>query len=122
MRYFAKVSPNGVVIDINTFADDNAQATVQEMPGTWIETFMRVRGGIQYTDNWVATEEQVASMNTAEIGGTYDSGLGAFIPIKPFPSWDTLDPETCLWLPPIPMPTEGGPWSWNEGGQTWTVI
>ena len=121
-RYFAKVDQDDVVIDINTFADEDAEAIVQTRPGTWIETFMRVRGGIQYTEDWMATEEQVASMNTAEIGGAYNAGLSVFIPISPFPSWDTLDPVTCLWLPPIPMPTEGGPWSWDEGGQSWIII
>lgn len=56
--------------------------------------------------------------NYAGIGYTYDETRDAFIPPKPFASW-VLDEETCLWSPPVPMPTEGGPFMWDEDSNAW---
>ena len=56
--------------------------------------------------------------NYAGIGYTYDPTRDAFIPPQPFPSW-TLDDFSCLWNPPVPMPTEGGPYRWDEATQSW---
>lgn len=46
---------------------------------------------------------------------------GAFIPPQPFPSW-TLNPDTALWDAPVPMPTEGGPWRWDEATLSWAEV
>ena len=59
--------------------------------------------------------------NYAGIGYTYDSGRDAFIPPQPYPSW-TMSEDTCLWNAPVAMPTEGGPYIWNEEAQTWDAI
>lgn len=59
--------------------------------------------------------------NYAGIGYTYDEQRDAFIPPKPYPSW-TLNENTCLWDCPVAMPTEGGPYTWNEANQTWDAI
>jgi hypothetical protein len=58
--------------------------------------------------------------NYAGIGYKYDSQQDAFIPPQPFASW-TLNEETCLWNAPTPMPTEGGPFTWNEETLSWIV-
>lgn len=57
--------------------------------------------------------------NYAGIGYTYDPQLDAFIPPKPFASW-ILDETTCLWTAPIPMPTDGKQYSWDENTLAWT--
>ena len=46
---------------------------------------------------------------------------GAFIPPQPFASW-TLNPDTALWCAPVPMPVEGGPWTWDEDTLTWVEV
>ena len=46
---------------------------------------------------------------------------GAFIPPQPFPSW-TLNPDTALWDAPVPMPSEGGPWTWDEATLSWVEV
>jgi hypothetical protein len=51
--------------------------------------------------------------NYAGIGFTYDQTLDAFIPVKPFPSWQ-LNTETCQWSAPKPYPTDGLRYLWNE--------
>lgn len=56
--------------------------------------------------------------NYAAIGYTYDAQRDAFISPQPFSSW-LLNEQTCLWDAPIPMPTDGQKYSWNENNQTW---
>ena len=56
--------------------------------------------------------------NYAGIGYTYDFGRDAFIPPKPFPSW-TLDSNTCLWVAPVEMPSDGKLYTWDEENQIW---
>jgi len=59
--------------------------------------------------------------NFAGVGFTYDYKRDAFIPPKPFPSWQ-LNEETCHWEPPVPMPDDKRfPWSWDEPTLTWIV-
>ena len=72
--------------------------------GTWVQT--------SYNGN--------IRKNFAGQGFTYDSGRDAFVPPKPFPSW-TLDESTVLWEAPIPYPSDGQEYSWDEDSGTWTV-
>ena len=62
--------------------------------------------------------------NYAGIGFLYDPQRDAFIPPKIFNSW-VLDEETCLWNPPIPLPTDAGTgeppkrYLWDEETMSW---
>ena len=58
--------------------------------------------------------------NHAGIGYTYDEVRDAFIGPKPYNSW-ILNEQTCNWDAPIPMPTDGQRYSWNEETQNWTL-
>jgi hypothetical protein len=66
-------------------------------------------GGIPYRKNY------------AGIGYTYDKDRDAFIPPSPFPSF-LLNEETCLWEPPVPYPTDGESYTWNEEEGEWTLV
>ena len=59
--------------------------------------------------------------NYAGIGHTYDSTRDAFISQKPFNSW-ILDEETCKWIAPIPYPTDGDFYVWNESNASWDKV
>lgn len=59
--------------------------------------------------------------NYAGIGFTYDSQRDAFIPPKPFESW-VLNEDSCLWNPPVDMPTDGQIYKWNETNKVWEVV
>jgi hypothetical protein len=59
--------------------------------------------------------------NYAGIGYSYDPQRDAFVPPKPFPSW-TLVEETCQWQAPVPMPTDGKQYQWNEQTASWQEI
>jgi hypothetical protein len=59
--------------------------------------------------------------NYAGVGFTYDSEKEAFIAPQPFSSW-VLNEETCLWECPVPYPTDGNYYIWNEENQTWSLV
>lgn len=73
--------------------------------GTWLQT--------SYNGN--------KRKNFAGVGYTYDSQRDAFIPPKPYASW-MLDEDTCHWQAPIPMPTDGGRYRWNEEAGAWVEV
>lgn len=62
--------------------------------------------------------------NYAGIGYAFDptpSPNGAFIPPKPYPSW-LLDTNTFQWQSPVPYPTDGGIYEWDEETQSWVPV
>jgi hypothetical protein len=62
--------------------------------------------------------------NYAGIDYTFDptpAPNGAFIPPKPYPSW-LLDTNTFQWEPPVPYPTDGGVYTWDEETQAWVPV
>ena len=73
----------------NKFVDDS--------PGTWIET--------SFTSAFRG--------NYAGIGYTYDQERDAFIPPKCEESW-TLNESTCQWECPLPYPTDGKSYTWDD--------
>ena len=56
--------------------------------------------------------------NYAGIGHTYDAVRDAFIAPKPYPSWVLRD-ATLTWSAPVPYPSTGGPWMWEEATLSW---
>lgn len=58
--------------------------------------------------------------NYAGIGFLYDPIRDAFIPPKPFSSW-VLNESTCQWEAPVPYPTDGQRYIWDEATQSWVV-
>ena len=58
--------------------------------------------------------------NYAGIGYTYREDIDAFVPPQPYPSW-LLD-GNVTWQPPVPVPTDGQRYSWNEDNQAWEVL
>jgi len=61
--------------------------------------------------------------NYAGIGYTYDENRDAFIPPKPegLDSW-ILNENSCVWEAPIPYPSDGKNYLWNEENQQWDLV
>jgi hypothetical protein len=96
MSHFAKIE-NGIVTEVIVAEQDFIDA----IEGDWVQT--------SYNAN--------IRKNFAGIGFTYDRIKDAFIPPKPFASW-TLNEDTYLWEPPVPMPTDK-PYDWDEDTLSW---
>jgi hypothetical protein len=111
MKRFAKVI-GGTVIG-GVVAD---QAYIDALPVDpmvqWIETDPNTlagkstNGGVPLRGNYAGT------------GYTYDAELDAFIPPCDYHSW-VLDTNLFQYMPPVPYPSEGGPYKWDEGTVSW---
>ena len=123
MGHFAKVS-NGIVTRVIVAEADFFNNFVDDSPGQWIQTSYNTRGGVHYQPNTnEPSEDQSKALrkNYAGIGYTYDATRDAFIPPQPFNSW-TLNEDTCLWDSPVPYPTDGKLYKWNEEILNWEEV
>jgi len=117
MAHFAKLDDQNIVLDVNVVNNE----TINNLPfpesePVGIAFLTEWSGG--YT-NWKQTSYNASfRKNFAGVGYTYDAVLDAFIAPKPFPSW-LLNTTTCQWQAPIPYPTDGKIYSWNEDTQQW---
>jgi hypothetical protein len=117
MAHFARLDENNIVTSVIVVDNkDTADANGVEKEHIGAAFCERLFGG-----TWKQTSYNAKfRKNYAGIGYTYDSVIDAFAPPKPYPSW-LLDTNTAQWNPPIPMPTDGGMYSWNEEQQKWEV-
>ena len=115
MAHFAEIT-NGIVVRATVVNnEDTALDGVEDgaigaafchnlLGGAWVQT--------SYNNN--------IRKNYAGIGFTYDTERDAFIAPQPYASW-ILDEATCRWQAPVPMPSEGGPWTWDEETLSWVA-
>lgn len=117
MAHFAKLDDQNFVIDVNVVNNDTIDnLSFPESEPVGVEFLTQWSGG--YT-HWKQTSYNANfRKNYAGIGYTYDAALDAFIPPKPYPSW-TLDNATVDWVAPVPQPTNGKRYSWDEFSQSW---
>jgi len=119
MAHFAKLDGNNVVLEvtvINNIEMLTADGSESEIMG--LAFLIRWSGGYS---NWKQTSYNgKIRKNFAGVGYKYDAQRDAFIPPQPFPSW-TLNENTCRWDPPVPMPTDGKFYYWDEATTSWVV-
>lgn len=114
MAHWAELDENKTVLRVTVGdnadpnGDEGYQWLIDNLGGTWVKTsYNAATNGFR--------------KNFAGIGYTYDETRDAFIPPKPFESW-ILDEETCKWQAPIPYPTDGVMYQWNEETTDWEAI
>lgn len=113
MSHFAKVV-DGKVVQVIVAEPEFFETFVDSSPGQWIQTSYNTIGGQH-------PEGRPLRKNYAGVGYTYDPVRDAFIPPQPFPSW-TLNEQTCLWNPPVPAPTDGKRYAWDEATTSWVEV
>jgi len=131
MSHWAKLDDNNIVLDVavgdDTMADEGEQFFNKMVGGRWVKTSYNTRGGVHYnTVTWEPSDDQSKALrfNYAGIGYTFDPDKGtdgAFIPAKPFDSW-VLNEDTCLWVAPVPYPTDGEAYVWDEDAGDWVAV
>lgn len=127
MAHFAKLDENNVVIFVTVGSDnDNGKEDelFQRTGDVYKQTSYNTRGGVYYTPNTNEPDPDQSKAyrkNYAGLGYTYDATRDAFIPPQPYPSW-ILDESSCLWNAPVPYPTDGKRYSWDEATQSWVEI
>ena len=65
-------------------------------------------------DDYEPQPYEIEVTGAAWVGGDYVGGY--FYPPQPFPSWTRSEGE---WQPPVPMPTDGERYEWDEDAQEW---
>lgn len=120
MAHFAKLDDNNIVIAVHVVNNDdvnNLPFPDSELIG--VSFLANLYNG--YT-NWKQTSYNANfRKNYAGIGYAYDDVLDAFIPPKPYSSW-ILDSDTANWVAPVPVPTDGKKYVWNEDTLSWDVV
>lgn len=113
MAHFAKVVDN-LVVQVIVAEPEFFDTFVDSSPGVWLQTSYNTYGGKHYNPDTREEDDGVPlRKNYAGIGFTYDITKDAFIPPQPFTSW-SLNDDTCLWEAPIPYPTDGAYYTWDE--------
>ena len=115
MSHFAKVE-NCIVTQVIVADQDVIDSGM--FGAGWVQTSYNTRGGIHYGQDGQPDGGVALRKNYAGIGYSYDAGRDAFIAPQPFPSW-VLNEQTCQWEAPVPMPTDGKMYAWDEATLNW---
>jgi hypothetical protein len=118
VAHFAELDDNNIVLRVIVVGNkDTSTPDGTEVESIGVAFCQRLFGG-----NWKQTSYNGNFRKRyAGIGYTYNETLDAFIPPQPFPSW-VLSPKTLDWEAPVPMPTDGEMYSWNETTQSWDLV
>jgi hypothetical protein len=120
MSHFAKVV-YGKVVSVIVAEPEFFNTFVDSAPGDWIQTSYNTYGNVHYGQDGKPDGGVALRGNYAGIGFTYDREHDVFYAPQPFSSW-TLNTSTWLWDPPIPHPTDGKIYSWNEETKSWIEV
>ncbi len=119
MAHFAQIDENNVVTQVVVISNDD----IRDENGNEVESI-----GIAFCQNlfgggtWVQTSYNgTIRKRYAGVGYTYDANYDAFIGPKPFASW-IFDSEKLNWIPPVPFPSDGGRYDWDETSVSWVVV
>lgn len=129
MGHMAKIQDGIVVfVTVSRDEDDDREMEISAQTGeTYRRTSYNTNGGVHYNPQTGEPSEDQSKAyryNYAGLSYTFDPDFGsdgAFIPPQPYPSW-VLNPDTALWDAPVPMPTEGGSWRWDEPTLSWVEV
>ena len=114
MAHFAKIEDGVVTQVIVVDNKDCADASGVEKEYIGAAFCERLFGGTWKQTSYNGNKRK----NYAGIGYTYDATRDAFIEPQPYPSW-ILDEDTCRYEAPLPYPTDGLMYSWDEETVNW---
>ena len=127
MAHYAFLDNGNIVVEVIVGKEENEDGI------NWEQRYSEIRGLICKRTSY-NTKGGVHLLggtpfrkNYAAVGYSYNKIRDAFIPPQPYASW-TLNEETCLWQPPVPIPEDvntGEPpkrYNWDEITQTWIDV
>ena len=121
MAHFAQLDENNVVTQVIVVDNkDTADANGVEKESIGVAFCERLLGGTWKQTSYNANLRK----NYAGIGYTFNAGIDAFVPPKPYNSW-VLNEITAQWEAPVAMPEDAGTgeppkmYSWNEETTNW---
>jgi len=102
MSHFAKIDNNNIVTELLVSEKNFINSGLVGDEFNWVQC--------SYNGNF--------RKNYPAIGDMYDRGRDAFRALQPYNSW-TLDEDTCQWEAPVPYPTDGKDYTWDEATTSW---
>lgn len=115
MAHFAELDENNIVTRVLVIEQEELNTGNFGDPSKFVQTSYNTWKGVHGLGGTPLRK------NFAAIGYTYDAERDAFMPPKPYNSW-VLNEITCHWDAPIPYPTDGKLYEWNEETNSWTDI
>ncbi len=120
MAHYAFLNSKNVVTEVIAGVDENVIQT--DLDGTQVggtsEAWETFYGNFRNQTCKRTSYNNNIRKNHASIGYTYDPERDAFIAPKPFTKW-VLNEETCIWEAPVPYPTDGLTYVWNNNKEEW---
>ena len=111
MAHYAFINDQNIVIEIITGIDENELIEGLD-PETWYSNYRgQVCKRTSYNSNIRGTY--------AGVGYLYNEEEDIFVAPQPYPSWNR---NGSFWEPPIPFPTDGLMYGWNESDLNWQAI
>ena len=110
MAHFAEIDADNTVLRV--IVADTKEWCENNLGGTWVQTSYNTHGGEH-------PEGRPLHKNYAGIGYHWD-GIGFYAP-QPFSSW-AKNEDTYLWEAPVPYPTDGKRYTWNEDILNWEEV
>ena len=124
MSHFAKLDQNNIVVfvTVGRQEDNGKEVELSQRTGdVYKQTSYNTRCGVHYDPNTnepSVDQSKALRKNYAGIGYTYDEIRDAFISPKPYEDW-ILDESSCCWEPPVPYPSDGGLYYWDDNTHQW---
>ena len=112
MAHYAFLDDNNIVTEVITGIDETELIEGID-PETWYGQF-RGQRCVRTSYN-----HRIRG-HYAGIGHRYDDTLDIFIAPQPFPSWTMT--ANGYWQAPVPYPTDGDHYQWNETNQEWVLV
>jgi len=119
MAHYAKVV-DGTVTQV-IVAEQEFVDTLPDKDN-WVQTSYNTRGGKHYNPDEPGIQDAGIPLrkNFAGIGYTYDKDIDAFYEPQPYSNW-ILNETTCVWEPPIPYPSDGKGYRWDQSSTSWKI-
>lgn len=139
MAHFAELDANNIVLRVLRIYNKDTEdpdghedeavgiAFCQSLwGGTWRQTSYNTKNGVYYIPNSIPPtpspdQSKAFRKNYAGIGYTYRTDIDGFVPPQPYPSW-ILNATVGDWEPPVPYPTDGKDYYWDEATQSWIEV
>ena len=114
----AQLDENNIVIQVLSVSDNDCPNPAPDNENLGAQFLESIGLG----SNWKQTSYNgTFRKNFAAEGYYYDAVRDAFIPVKPYNSWN-LNEETCIWESPVPYPTDGKYYIWDETTISWIEV
>ena len=118
MAHFAQLDENNAVLQVIVINDNDCK----DAEGNESEVVGQAFCANLFGGNWKQTSYNANTRkNYAGVGYVFDAVRDAFIAQQPFASW-ALDDSVCKWRSPVPYPTDGKSYQWDESILNWVVV